>query len=123
MLVAGMLASWPDCGLMPVAALNTANQSCMNSILPLMPTPDCERLFGAMSHCGRLPFIVIGTCRHAVANPAHARVKRAVQGDAVPGQWAIGVDELLEARAGGRWSARSRYGGLNILGARRLSQN
>ena len=47
-LVAAMLASWPDCGLMPVEALNTAYQSSMNSTLPLMPRPVCCRLFGAM---------------------------------------------------------------------------
>ena len=43
-LVAAMLASWPDCGLMPVEALNTAYQSAINSILPLMPRPDLRQV-------------------------------------------------------------------------------
>jgi hypothetical protein len=42
------LASWPDCGLMPVEALNTTDQPCRNSSLPRTPRPVCCRLFGAM---------------------------------------------------------------------------
>jgi len=45
--VADALASRPDCGLMPVEALNTTNHPGANSCLPLMPNPVCDRLFGA----------------------------------------------------------------------------
>ncbi len=58
----------------------------------------------------RFAFVVVAVYRHAMADPAHADVIRAVQGDAVPGQRAIGGEELLGARTG-RWaglSSRSR---------------
>src|SRR5215469_14196244 len=65
----------------------------------------------------RLAFIVIGTLRHAVADPAHADVICAVERDAVPGEGAIGVNELLETRTAclAPWNGRNRCGGWNIF--------
>ena len=49
-LVATALASWPDCGLIPVEALNTPDKPYAISCVPLMPRPVCDRLFGAMRY-------------------------------------------------------------------------
>ncbi len=54
----------------------------------------------AVSVHQRSAFIVSGVFRQAVADPADADVIRTVHRDAVPGQRAIGGEELVAARAG-----------------------
>ncbi len=127
-LVAAMLASWPDCGLMPVEALNTTDQPGQKLLL----APDAEtrlrqvvrrdeesRLIAVAVH-QRFAFIVVAVFRQTMADPTDADVVRAVQRDAVPGQGAIGGEEFLHAGAGSRWCGGGRCG---AGGARRRIQN
>ena len=46
MIDCGVLANWPGMGLKPVDAMKTPERPGNNSVAPLMPMADCDRLLG-----------------------------------------------------------------------------